>query len=275
MEFYKISSYRQFVRTYLDRRGKAGRPKISRLAEAIRVHSTFVSQVLSGKKDFNLEQGIAVSEFLDLTTAERKYFLLLIQKERAGTRALKTYFENEIALHRESLLKVSNRISKHAELSEQDKAIFYSHWSYLAVWLATSLEDGKDAERINHLLRIGRKKTAQILEFLIETKLCLHQNGRFVMGPKHLHVSNESPFVFNHHANWRSRAIERIPRMQPTELAFTSPVSLSRSDMTKVKERLLVTIQEVVDLAKQSPAEELVFLNIDWLKVADRTDFDD
>ena len=81
-----------------------------KLAEAIGVHTTFVSQVLKEKGDFSLEQGEAVNSFLSHTQDEGEYFLLLLMKDRAGTRELKKRFQDKIDLQRKERLNIKKRL---------------------------------------------------------------------------------------------------------------------------------------------------------------------
>lgn len=265
MEFDKINDYRSFIREHLKKRSPKGRGEIAKLAEFIGVHPTFVSQVLTDKKDFNLEQSLSIAEFLNLTEIENKYFLLLVQKDRAGTQALKAYFKNEIELLKSSLLKVSNRLKEHRNLSDTDKATFYSSWIYSAIRLYCSVGKGKKLEEITAHFDINRKRALHILEFLCAKDLCAQQDNRYVMGSQHTHVGNDSPFIIRHHMNWRAKALQLHETISEEELAFTAPMSISQKDFGAIRERILNCIKDSVEVAKASEAEDVAFLNIDWL----------
>jgi len=49
-------------------------------------------QVLNGDVNFNLEQALKISEFLDHSTDEKQYFLWMVEFKRAGTQDLKNIF---------------------------------------------------------------------------------------------------------------------------------------------------------------------------------------
>ena len=62
--------------------------------------------------------------------------------------------------------------------------------------------------------------------------------------------------------------MERHPAMDTSrELAFTSPMALSREDAAKIRARLVDVIDEVCRTAAPSPSETAYFLNVDWLEI--------
>lgn len=267
MDFTIFSNYRSFIREYLARRAPRGRGEIVKLASFMSVHPTFVSQVLAGTKEFNMEQSFAVANFLELTIIERKYFLLLVQKDRAGSKELKDYFKAELEEIKSSLLMVSKRLKEHRSLSDEDRAIFYSSWLYAGVRLYCSVGHGKNLEEICAYFRIGRKKTLGILEFLSSKELIIEERGRFKLGTQHTHLPSDSPFIIRHHMNWRTKALQGHENISPEELAFTAPMSISKKDFEKIREKILICIKESIEVAKSSEAEDLAFLNIDWMWV--------
>mgnify|MGYP003396198606 CR=1 FL=1 len=73
--------------------------------------------------------------------------------------------------------------------------------------------------------------------------------------------------VVKHHTNWRMRAIQKMDTREASELFFTSPMSMSKADVARVREIFAKSIQETIDICRDSPAEELVCLNIDLFKI--------
>lgn len=270
MEFYQIDNYRQLIRHYFDKRARAGRGEVAKLAKAIRVQPAFVSQVLTGKKDFSMEQCYSIAQYLELSEPEQEHLFLLVQKDRAGTSALKKYLTAKIEKQSEQFLKVANRLEKHRTLTDEDKAFFYSSWINMAVWLATSIGHGMSLESICEHLDIDRKRALEILDFLCEKNLCVYEDEVYKMGTQHIHIPNDSPYVVRHHMNWRLKALQRHERVRSEEIAFTSPVSISKKDFHVIREKILKCIKESIQVAKDSEAEDIAFLNIDWLWVDDR-----
>ncbi len=72
-----------------------GRGSRAKLAAHLNCKPATISQVLSGALDFNLEQALLVSEFIDHTHEEAQYFLLLVQHSRAGSEKIRSYFDSK------------------------------------------------------------------------------------------------------------------------------------------------------------------------------------
>ena len=52
MTIFEFLDYKAFLKKFLRTRKTLGRGSMARLAEHINVHPTFISQVISGSKDF-------------------------------------------------------------------------------------------------------------------------------------------------------------------------------------------------------------------------------
>ncbi|WP_413578788.1 DUF4423 domain-containing protein [Bdellovibrio sp. HCB290] len=115
-------------------------------------------------------------------------------------------------------------------------------------------------------MELSRSQAESILNFLVQTGLCKEGNGVFGIGDAHLHLPNESPLVVKHHTNWRMKSIQKMDNRENVELFFTAPMSISEKDFAVIREKLTASIKEIVGVAKDSPAEEVVCLNIDFFK---------
>lgn len=63
-----------------------------------------------------------------------------------------------------------------------------------------------------------------------------------------------------------SEQSEKMDTREETELFFTSPMSLAKKDIEKIREVLAKAIQNSLEICKNSPAEEVVCLNIDFFQ---------
>ena len=77
-----------------DRRFRKG--FMSLVAQAIECQPSYLSQVLNGKPHLTLEQSTRLNRFLAHEKSESKYFLLMVQLARAGTKDLQQVFREEI-----------------------------------------------------------------------------------------------------------------------------------------------------------------------------------
>src|SRR5688572_15749158 len=106
---FDYQSFAAYLRAALSSRG-IRRGGQARLAEYLRCKPSFISQALAGKVSLSLEHAIQVAEFLDLTEDQRRYFLLLAQKDRAGSISLRNHFATQIEEVLAKRLKISERI---------------------------------------------------------------------------------------------------------------------------------------------------------------------
>ena len=270
MNIYKFNSYCKFLIDYIQSRPKGGRGEILRMAEALEVHPSLVSQVLNRLKDFNLEQAMKMAQYLNLTSNEIEYFMNLVQLERASTPELIKYFQQKIKIQKDLSKELHHRVQKDKNLTDEEKATLYSHWLYLATWLLTSLKKGKTLEQIAEWFNIPKERVESIIKFLVDAQLCQYSNGHFVIGHQSVHIERGSPHLYKHHSNWRLKAIEAADQISSDELMYTAPISISKKDFDTVREKLLQIIKEVTEVALKSEAENIACFNLDffWLKSA-------
>ena len=152
------------------------------------------------------------------------------------------------------------------ELTTEQRAIFYSSWIYVAVFVATAIDDGQTQDQIAKTFQLSRAKAEEILSFLVQTGICEKKAARFCMGKAVVYVPNDSPFVVKHHTNWRMRAIQKMDQRSDEEMFFSSPMSISKSDFPRIREIFAKAIQQTLQICQTSPAEEIVCLNIDFFK---------
>ncbi len=266
INIFEFSDYRVFLKTWIVNARLAKTGNLSKLAGVARVHPTFLTQVFSGTKDLSLEQATFISISLEQTKLEQEYFFALIQLERAGTQELKEYWQNKKQEISTEKLKISQRFKKHHQLTQEQKVTFYSSWIYVAVWGATSINDGQTLSQIAERFRISRGRAEEILNFLVQCGICNKIVELYKVGQVHVHIPNESPLVVKHHTNWRLKSMQKMDYRDPQEVFFTSPISMALNDIEVIREKIMGLIKDIVTVATHSEAEELVCLNIDFFR---------
>jgi len=225
--------------------------------------------VLSGARDFNLEQAADLSDYLGHTELEQEYFLTLIQLERAGNQRLKNHLRKRIDKIQKEANKIENRFEHDRKLTDEERAIFYSSWIYSAVRLFCSLsEDGKTTVQVVERFKISRLKAVEVLTFLKAAGLLIEDKDHFKMGVSRTYLEHGSPYLSRHHANWRLKSLQKSDLISDKELMFTFPMSLSKKDFEKIREEFAQLLKKVSGIVKDSPAEDIACLNIDlfWLE---------
>lgn len=261
---FTLTDFRDSIKAWATARGRGAYRRIS---SQLGIHTTLMSQVISGRKCLTEEQATKLCAYMGLSPLETDYFLKLVQMERAGTEALKEIYRRHLEQLRAQANEVKGRIPLSREMSEQDRAIFYSSWQYGLVRLLTSMSAFQTPVEIAARLGISVSRAQEILSFLASRKLCTESGGRFVRTAKNTHVEASSPFSIRHHQNWRARTLASLEQMSPGDLAFTAPVALAKKDIPKIRTLLLETIANAAKVIEASPAEEVVYLGVDWIRI--------
>lgn len=268
MRIFNYKDYRTFLSNYIAELPKNGRGEINRIARHAGIHPSLLSQVLSESKNLGLEQAQLVCEYLDLTAPETEHFILMVQYQRAGSVKLQNYFKAKLHASQQASIELGQHVRQDKSLSDEEKSIFYSHWHYMAVWLFTSIKEGKTLDEVSAWFKISREHASEILQFLSKTELCLFENEKYKMGSQSIHLSRTSAHLVRHHTNWRLRAIEACDKISADEMMFTAPLSLSLADFKKIRSRFTEIIKEITDIAIESEAQALACFNLDffWIK---------
>ncbi len=266
MSIFKNSNYKSFLNYYIAHLPKKGRGEMSKISQFLGVSSTLLSQILSGDKNFSLEQAKGVTEYLGLPEIEADYFILLVHHERAGTTSLKDYYNKKLTAVREKALKVSERVSPSRSLNDQERSVFYSSHLYVAIWLFTSIGDkGKTIDEIMQHFDLPRIKVLEVIKFLHQTHLCIENAGRYKVGTQSTHVEKGSPYLTHHYRNWRIRSIQQSETLSDEELMYTAAVSLSHKDFEILREEMVGFIKTFLKRTHESPAEDIAYFNLDFL----------
>jgi uncharacterized protein (TIGR02147 family) len=262
---FEFSDYKAYLREFAgvgQRRGLR-----LKLAAAAQCQPTYVSLVLNGDSDFSLEQAELVSEFLGHSKEERHYFLLLVQKGRAGTRMLEAYFQEQLDAIRKQRMNVQHRLGAAHTMTDVEQARYYSSWIYVAVHIALSIPELQDRQRLSRFLQVPVAKVSEVIEFLLRCGLLVEENGHYVFGPTQIRLGSDSPQVIKHHTNWRTRAVESLERETDRDLHYSGVYSIARADAYRIKDQLLEDVKRCQKAMRASGTEELYCFNLDFFSL--------
>jgi uncharacterized protein (TIGR02147 family) len=266
MDLFDFDDYKQYVLARLENSPKRGHGQFRVMAEHLRVSSVYISQVFRRDKHLSPEQAYALCELFAFTGLEREYFFTLVQVGRAGSVDLQNYLRQNLQAIRVRAQNLKTRIAQQKELSDQAQAIFYSNWIYSAVRLLSAIDQPQPVESIAARFRLPANSVNRAIDFLVNEGLCVLENGRLRMGPQVTHLDANSPYIKSRQIQWRTKGFEQMESIPPDELFYTGPMVLGRTDIAIVRKRLVSLIQEVTDMVRKSPNEELACLNIDWFR---------
>lgn len=268
MTIFLFNSYKEFIKEHLQNLPKAGHGEFRKFAEAMKVNSTFVTQVFKGDLHLSIEQGYRLTNYLALNELETDYFMLLLQYERSGDSQTQKYFFGKMTELKKENLNIKKRLKAESVLSESDHARFFSHWKYTLIFLMPSLTDFQTKDSIAKAVQLPKKEVFEIIDFLIETGLFKDKNGQLTIGDSHIFIGKDSPFIKNHHVNWRMHSIQNLSNHSiEDDVYFTNVNFISKADSDRLKEMILTFIEQYRMISQPSKSEELFCLNLDFYKV--------
>ena len=263
---FEFTSYREYLTTWIESQGVRSYGLKGRIAEAVGVSSSLVSQVLKGEKTLTPDQASELSDFIGLTELESEYLHMLVEVDRAGNPRYREKLERKMRVLQEHSRRLGKRVPRSKELTEEQKAIYYSSWLFTGVRNLTAIPGHGSVEALAKHLHVEPAVINRVLRFLIDNGLCKEDGGQITYGPASTHVDKESPFVNKHHQNWRFQAIQQMERKRDDDLFFSSPMSLSREAANEIRTLLPNVVQSVMKISGPSPSETVACLNIDWFE---------
>lgn len=264
---FDYKSYKNYLNEKIINAPSKGRGLKRKMATHLGCQTAFISQVLNQHVNFSLEQAIKLNQFWSHSKEESRFFLLLVQFERAGSEELRNFFKeemNQILLKRKNL---KDRLDIKDSLNENNQHIYYSVWYYAAIHIMLSVPDYQTPKKISQYLGIPLRQIQEALEFLVKTGLAIQKGNRYEIGLTRIHLDKSSVQIRRHHTNWRSQAISSIDRNEPEDLHYSNVLSISREDIPKVKEVFVKAIEEAREIIKVSPEEEVQVLALDFFSL--------
>lgn len=227
----------------------------------------YLSRVLNADAHLSLEQADAMSQFLGHDADESRGFLLLVQIARAGTESLRRQFTEQLRELTQKKLTLKTKLQGQESLSPEDQHRFYSHWYFSALHALISVPTLQTKVALAARLRLPLAVISEALEFLESRGLAVRDGERYSTGPRHLHLSKESPYVGAYHTLWRLRAVNSIEVPRANDMHYTLALSISEADALLLKSRILNFIDEQLKMIAKSKEETALGLNIDLFEL--------
>jgi uncharacterized protein (TIGR02147 family) len=264
-EIYNFSDYRSYIKCKIYNGDRAKRGELSSLAEAIPCQTSYLSRVMTGEADLSLEQADSAGKYLGLSQDENSYFLLLVQFARAGTQSLRAHFKRNITSAQEERLNLQKRVGLKQVLNKEDQATYYSLWYYAAVHVMTGIPTLQTKVAMAHELGLPQNRIAEILEFLISTRLVKEgPDGRYLTGEGRIHLKKDSKMILRHHSNWRTQAIRSMEKDLVSGIHYSVLLNTSKKDSEILRSMIAKFIEEFMKVVHPSEDEEMNCLVIDF-----------
>lgn len=262
----EFKDYREFLKKHFQSLGARKGHKAD-VAAAIGIQASYLSRVLAGQAHLNMEQAFDLADHLALSAVEKSLFLLLVQKERAGTHKLKQFYLDEIKKIVENQNSLKNILETQENITSEVRGRYYSHWVYSALHILVSVPAFQSRAKLLQAIDLDADLVNRAIDFLVESGFIKDRGGSLSIGPVHIHLPHDSPYIVNHHTNWRLESIHSLSQSQNTDLHYTGVWSLSKKTSESIRQKLLRVIQDNIDEVKESPEEEVYCYTLDFFKI--------
>ncbi len=263
-DIFAFEDFRKYLSAWIAGQGDNAYGMKGRIAKNLNISSTLVSLILQGKKTFSSDQASDLNDFLGHDESESDYLHLLIELDRAGNHRYKEKLLTKIRHMKKQSSQLAKRIRKDKELSEEQKAIYYSSWLYTGIRNLVAIDKLNTAPAVAKHLNLEISTVAKVFKFLIENQFCKEEKGKMVVGPQQIFMDKNSSFVNRQHQNWRFQALQQMENKKDADLFFTSPMSLSKEAFAEIRAMLPNFIQNIMKIVGPSESEVAACLNIDW-----------
>jgi uncharacterized protein (TIGR02147 family) len=264
---FEYSDYKAYLAEKITHEASTDRSYRTRLSDHVQCQPSYLSQVLNGKPDFTLEQAHRLNHFLLHDKVETKFFLLLVEKSRAGTKELKKFFHDQIEDVKTTRFDLKKRLKETDEISPEDQNKYYSAWFYSAIYVILSIPHFQSIPLIATRFNLPEELVAEAISFLEGCGMLERKDGIYKVTKKRIHLDRESSFIQRHHINWRSQALQSAEKNLSNDLHFSTVVALSVEDYEKVKEVFIKAITSAREIIRPSPEEDIMAITLDVFKL--------
>jgi hypothetical protein len=267
-DLYSASNYRSYLKDWIFQRPGKGRGQISALAQEARCAPAYFSRVLLGRADLSQEQAYAIQGILGHSNEDTQFFILLLDRDRAGDQKWKAFCERRLAAARDARTDLKKRFKDATELSPEAQAVYYSSAHYAAIHASLSVPAFQRVVDLEKLFKLSVARIHEVLGFLESTGLAVQRDGRWEIGSNRLHLGRDSNLIRQHHTNWRLEALKSLDRgigaQSLQDLHYSSVVTVSQEDATKLREHWIRALEEFNRVVAPSREETVRALVIDF-----------
>jgi uncharacterized protein (TIGR02147 family) len=263
----EYTDYKAFIEARIKSESVAIRGLRQKIAKFIGCQSSYFSQVVNGKAHFTLEQAHRLCSFLNLDDNETKYFMLMVEYARSGTRDLKEYYMKQMEEIREARGNLKKRLKDTQTFSRAEQDRYYSTWFYSAIHVMLSIPEFQNIAKIAVHLNLPEKIVSEAIEFLVKIGIIEKKDGKYVPSKRDIHLERESEFIQRHHINWRTQCLLSVEKNLPDDLHYSVVTAIAKSDVKKIKEILIQSIEKAREVIAPSPEETTCVLALDFFKL--------
>lgn len=267
MDFFENDSYVGIIKEKISE-NTGSRGYQTTLAKVAGIQTSYFSAVLGERSHLSLEQGARLAEFWDLNSLSSDYFLALIARDRSTSDLLRGKFQRDLENIRRESRQVYRRLidteNGRVLLSREDSLFYTSHWAVPAIHALVKTEGQWTHKAIVERFRLEDELVALILNKL-ETLDLAYRDEDVWKHKSRAGISEPDKLLRKvGHGAMRECANQRIVSPSDKNFHLSGFVTVARDDYERIKKELESSIQNVLQLCRDSKSEEVVALCFDF-----------
>lgn len=268
MKYFAFSNYVDFLRERINDNSSI-RGYQTKLAKAAGCSPSFLTHVLNGRSDLNLEQAAALCEYWELGSIGTDFFLALVNFARSNTDALKKKFLRDIArLRYESAFAMTLRpYSGSSVVSSPEAALAYlGSWSHQVLHAAIGVKELRTAEALSRRFNLPIQEINFILSQLVDMNLARYSGGEWIHADNLAGTDVNPGLLRMHHWTLRQQANLRVGAFTRGATHLTGVLTIAKEDVFRMKEMVDDLAAKQMEIARKSKEEAVVAFCYDFFE---------
>lgn len=253
---FEHQDYREFLRTALSKKANGTEGYSARaFSEKLGISTSFLSEIMSAKKNLSVDLAFKIAIKLNLTEAESQYFCMLVQLEQEKD----PMFREELSRR---LADLNPKRKSHDLSADLFRSI--SEWYHSAILELTYIA-GLDltAESAARALGITRNEADSAIERLLRLEL-LERDARGALRKSHNYVTSQSHVpnaaLREFHRQFLEKAGVALTTNTPAErMSATDVVAFDSRQLEKVDRLSQEFSAAVMKLAEKAKTKDSVY----------------
>ncbi len=250
-------------------RDRVKRGELSKLAEHMACHVSYLSQVLKGERHCSLEQGLRFCQWKNLSEIQTQFFMAQLSYERAGTQSLKLYYKNA----KDEIKRKATRIKEQVETKMLDgDSIFFSSLRLQLIHAMTQLEKVNTLQEFSNFSGWDEGQISESLQTLKSLGLVKEAKpGSWQATHNFLHIDRSQTGYSQFHQNWRNYSLTQFllnsSRETGSDFNMSSLVITDPEVASFISRALTTLIKDISPAVRDSQSQQVYYLGIDFTQV--------
>lgn len=264
--------YRIYLRDLIDlKRQVSATTTYSRLADAIKVQRSYLSNVLGGRGNLSEDQLYLLIRELNLNPSETAYLEQLARIDRCQVPSRKKDLEFELDVRRQALLSSAEAIQS-PKVTEEDvgsRAEYYADPIYPLVHMGFCLTQfQKKPLLLRDRLVLSVDAFSKAIDVLEKCGAIRVSESGYELLQENIHLGPQSSLAKVHALTFRLRAVEKYKATKDkSDYFFTASFTANEELRMKIRQKFLKILEELSIEIDTAACDEIYHLNIDLFRV--------